>query len=118
MQSSMPIAPSVTHPFEHHHHVHINTIHDEVPGGILAKILHNVRECPLAVRIAAVVIPILIAFTFYSIYYATLPADHLFRAVMPLASLVIPFFSMYEGTSLMNEFLNQFSYDYRPGAHT
>jgi hypothetical protein len=91
-------------------------IQDEAPGGILAKILHNVRTWPLAARVAAVAIPILIAFAFSCTYQVILPADHLFRSVMPIISLVTPFLGMYEGTSLVKEFMNQLAYDYRPGA--
>lgn len=112
------IDPSSTHLFEHHPNLRINTIQDEVPGGILAKILHNVREWPLAARIAVIAITVFATLTISCAYQAILPADHLFRAVMPIISLALPFFGMYEGTSLMKEFLNQFRYDYRPGANT
>lgn len=115
MQNSTPVTTSATYPLEHTPLLHINVIPDKVPGGILAKILHNVREWPLAARIAAVVLPVLIALAFSCAYQAILPADHLFRSVMPIISLALPFFGIYEGTCLIKEFMAQFNYDCRPG---
>lgn len=104
--------------FEHHPHVYVDVIQDRKPGGILGKILHNVRSWPIAVRVAAVAMPVIVAMAILCIYQAILPADHIFRSILPIIHVVYPFVGMYEATELMNEAMDQMAHDYSPRARS
>lgn len=101
-----------------HEHPAIILGQDSVPNGILARILRNVREwdCPLLIKVSLVAIPILLALGFACAYNAILPETHLFRQIIPILSLFLPFIGIYEGIGLFNEGMDQLRREYSPRA--
>jgi hypothetical protein len=96
-------------------HADVHIVRDAEPSGIMAGILHKVRNCPLIVRIGAVAFPILAFVAQVLTFNATLPADHLFKTLMPFLSLALPFLYVYECIDLMREVMAQMSCDYGRG---
>ena len=90
----------------------IHIVREAEPSGVMAGILHKVRNCPLIVKIVAVAFPILAFVAQVLVFDAILPADHLFRALMPFVSLALPFLYVYECIDLMREVMAQMSGDY------
>lgn len=93
-------------------HADVRIVRDAEPSGIMAGILHKVRNCPLVIKIGAVVFPILVFIAQVLTFNTILPADHLFKTLMPFLSLALPFLYVYECIDLVREVMAQMSCDY------
>lgn len=81
---------------------------DEVHG-VFAKILHNVRDWPLAVKIGALAIPVILELANVVFYGYIANPTPIYKAVWAMIAIIAPVWGMLELTSLINEISAQWS---------
>ena len=88
-------------------HEGVQTFEETAPSGFLARILRNVRDWPLAVKVTAIAIPVLLEIADV-VYFGCFSAPSMInRAVWSLLAVAGPIFGLLEVTSLMNEVADQ-----------
>ena len=90
-------------------HEGVQTLEEATPSGFLARILRNVRDWPLAVKVSAIAIPVILEIADL-IYFGCFSTPSLLnRAVWSVLAVAGPIFGLLEVTSLMNEVADQIS---------
>ncbi len=90
-------------------HEGVQTLEEAIPSGFLARILRNVRDWPLAVKVSAIAIPVILEIADL-VYFGCFSTPSLLnRAVWSVLAVAGPIFGLLEVTSLMNEVADQIS---------